>query len=73
LPENIEPQTTSILPGRWFSPVKFSVIIPAKVIQRLETDGASSGFFDDNYALFFRPPADVCGAAQRLQQGRHII
>jgi hypothetical protein len=31
LPENIEPHTTSILPGLCASPVKFSVIMSAKL------------------------------------------
>jgi hypothetical protein len=30
LPENMDPHTTSILPGRWVSPMRFS-IMAAKV------------------------------------------
>lgn len=45
LPENIDPQTTSILPGRRVSPVKFSVIMVAKLPKRFKICKDFTTFF----------------------------
>ena len=48
LPENIEPQTTSILPGRWASHVKFSVIWVQMYKYVLKIAKIQPSFFEDS-------------------------